>query len=77
MWAIIIVNAAILENTFLTIYTDSNRAIAAYKKHLAVHITPQQKLRSACPVEWSILRNLTQRQNKHITLKWIKSHNGY
>jgi hypothetical protein len=34
-------------------------------------------LRSACPVKWSFLRYLPHRQNKHITLKWIKGHNSY
>jgi RNase H len=69
--------ASLPENTFLTIYTDSKRATAAYKKHLVGHKTPRQMLRSACLVKWSILRNLTHRQNKHISLKWIKGHNGY
>jgi hypothetical protein len=59
------------------IYTVSKSATAAYKKHPVGHKTPGQMLRSACPVEWSILSNLTQRQNKHITLKWTKGHNGY
>jgi hypothetical protein len=66
---IIIATAAIQENTFLKIYTDSKMATMAYKKHLLSHKTPQQTLRTACPAKWSIPCNLTQRQNKHITLK--------
>jgi ribonuclease HI len=77
LWAIIIATLAIPENTFLTIYTDSKSATTAYKKHLVGHKTPRQMLRSACPVKWSILHNLSYKQNKHITLKWIKGHNGY
>jgi ribonuclease HI len=75
LWAIIIATAAISENTFLMIYTDLKSATATSKKHQFGHKTPQQMLRSACPVELSILRNLTHRQYKHITLKWIQFHN--
>jgi ribonuclease HI len=77
LWAIIIATPLMPENTFLMIYTDSRSATAATKKHLVGLKTPRQMLRSACPIKWSILRNLTHRQNKHITLKWIKDHNGY
>jgi hypothetical protein len=34
-------------------------------------------LRSACPVKWSILRNLTHKQNKHVNQKWNKGYNSY
>jgi ribonuclease HI/ribosome-binding protein aMBF1 (putative translation factor) len=77
LWAIIIAPAAIPENTFLTIYTDSKSATAAYKKHLVECKTPRQIFISTCPIEWSILYNLTHRQNKHIAINWIKDNNGY
>jgi hypothetical protein len=59
------------------IYTDSKSATAAYIKHVVGHKTPRQILRSGCPVKWSILHNLTHRQNKHITQKEIKGNNGH
>lgn len=74
LWGIILCAAAIPQNTTITIFCDNMGVVKSFQNNSRNNLTPRQKLKLNCNLEWSILRRIISSKKLQIQMQWTKAH---